>query len=251
MRKNVRFLLLFIVLIAGGVLYWYYFAPLTAFPDKEEIRYTLGNSNNGIHAAEIQDTIFLDDKHVFIPFITETESHGISFWEWRNHEWQLTSFSVGSMPQIWKIDSEDPETYYVIWNFHPENDLDYLTFYLMKDLGYSITEGKHQYSPGVQMDFRSEVGEQSYGYSQIPPEWQEYIEAEIKLMEAMKPDFLFADFYPPAQYYFGWQSTLTDGTIEYPSYPDNNGFGSGSQSTETLRFLNENEIYLKETGSSE
>jgi hypothetical protein len=246
MRKKVLVpLLLITILIACGIFYWYYLAPPATLPDKEEINTILSDPYNRVEIAEIQDTIFLDDKHVFIPFITEEEGHGISFWEWKKHEWQLSSFSTGSMPQIWKIDVDDPSSHFIMWNFHPENDLKYLTFFLIKERGFSVTDGKQQYDPGIQMDYRAEVGEKSYGYTSIPSEWQEYMQADNKLMEEMKPNNLFADFFPPAQYYFGWQSTSSDRSTEYPSYPNTNGFGSGGSSTEHLRFLNENEIFIR------
>ena len=243
MRKYLLLLLLCIVVLAGGLFYWYYLDPPSTFPAQEKIKNILMNSHNGINIAEIQDTILLDDEHVYIPFTTKTESHGISFWEWKKHEWQLSGFSTGSMPQIWKIDVDDPSSHYIMWNFHPENHLKYLTFFLIKERGFSVTDGKQQYDPGIQMDYRAEVGEKSYGYTPIPSEWQEYMIAENKLMEKMKPNPLFADFFPPAQYYFGWQSTSKNGTMEFPSFPDNNGFGSGGPSTEHLRFLNENDIF--------
>lgn len=244
MRKTVLVpLFLILILISCGYLYWYYLTPPAAFPEQEEIKAILNNPYNRVGIAEIQDTIFLDGKHVYIPFITKEEGHGISFWEWNKHEWQLSSFSTGSMPQIWKIDSDDPSSYYIMWNFHPENNLDFLTFFLMKERGFSVSEGKQQYDPGIQMDYRVKAAEKSYGYTRLPSDWQKYLEAENKLMAAMKPDSFFADFFPPAQYYFGWQSTAADGSTEYPSYPYNNGFGSGGSSTEHLRFLNENEIF--------
>jgi hypothetical protein len=236
-------LLLILMLIAGGVLYWYYLAPPANFPDQEKVKETLSDPYNRIEIAEIQDTIFLDDKHVYIPFITEEEDHGISFWEWEKHEWQLSSFSTGSMPEIWKIDADDPSSHFIIWNFHPENDLDYLTFFLIKERGFSVSEGKEQYDPGIQMEYRAEAGEKSYGYTPIPSEWQKYMKAENKMMAAMIPDSIFADFFPPPQYYFGWRSTAIDGSTEYPSYPNNNGFGRGGSSTEHLRFLGENDIF--------
>ncbi|MBT2638268.1 hypothetical protein [Bacillus sp. ISL-39] len=245
MRKKVLVPLLLIqmLMVAGGVFYWYYLASPGTLPDQEKIKATLNDPYNRVGIAEIQDRIFLDDKHVYIPFITEEEGHGISFWEWKKHEWQLSSFSTGSMPQIWKIDTDDPASHYIMWNFHPENNLDYLTLYLIKERGFSVSEGKHHYDPGIQMGFRAEVGEKSYGYTSIPEDWQKYMEAENKLMASMIPDSLFADFFPPAQYYFGWQSTTTEGITEYPSYPNMNGFGSGGSSTENLRFLNENDIF--------
>jgi hypothetical protein len=118
-----------------------------------------------------------------------------------------------------------------------------LTFFLIKERGFSVTEGKQQYDPGIQMNYRTEAGEKSYGFTSVPPDWQKYMEAENKLMASMIPDSFFSDFFPPSQYYFGWQSTLTDGSNEYPSYPNNNGFGSGGSSTEHLRFLNENDVF--------
>ncbi|MBT2693725.1 hypothetical protein [Bacillus sp. ISL-55] len=236
---------LILILIGGGIFYWYFLAPPATFPDQEEIKAVFSDSYNKVDIAEIQDTIFLDEKHVHIPFITEDESYGISFWEWQKHEWQLSSFSTGSMPLIWKIDANDPSSHYILWNFHPENDLKYLSFFLIKERGFSVSDGKHQYDPGIQMDYREKVGEKSYGYSSIPSDWQEFIQAEINRMEEMKPNGLFADFFPPAQYYFGWQSTSTDGNNEYPSYPNTNGFGSGGSSTEYLRFLSEDEIFIR------
>ena len=127
MRKKLLIPILLIpILIAGGMYYWNYLAPPATFPDNEKIQAILSAPYNGVKIAEIQDTIFLDDKHVYIPFITEEEGHGISFWEWEKHEWQLSSYSTGSTPQIWKIDADDPSSHYIMWNFHPENNLDYL-----------------------------------------------------------------------------------------------------------------------------
>jgi hypothetical protein len=244
MRKKVLVLILVIlILISAGFLYWYYLAPPAAFPEKEEIKVIMNDPYNRVGIAEIQDSIFLDDKHVYIPFITKEEGHGISFWEWEKHEWQLSSFSTGSMPQIWKIDSDDPSSHYIMWNFHPENDLDYLTFFLIKERGFSVSEGKQEYDPGIQMEYRAEAGGKTYGYASIPSDWQKYMEAENNRMASMVPDSLFADFFPLPQYYFGWRSTAIDGSTEYPSYPNNNGFGRGGSSTEHLRFLGENDIF--------
>ncbi len=244
-KRTLQFLSGLIVIIAAGLAYWFYLAPPGGFPDKEEVSGTMLGSYPNIHIAEIQDIIFLDDEHVFAPFITKEEGHGISLWNWKQHEWQLEGYSIGSMPYIWKISPDEPSTYKLLWNFHPGNDLDYLTFYMVKERGYSISDGIHHYQPGIQMDFESDAETKSYGYSSIPKEWQEFISADNKQMESLIQDTLFSNLYPPAQYYFGWSSTAKDGSVEYPSYPDDSGSGSGGSSIEYLRFLTKDEVYEK------
>lgn len=233
-----------IMIVAGGLASWYYLSPPVSFPDKEEVSNIMMSSYPNINISEIQDTIFLDEEHVFAPFITKTDNRGISLWKWKNHDWQLTGVSTGSMPYIWKIEPNVPSTYHIFWNFHPDNDLDHLTFYLMEERGYLISEGIHHYQPGIQLDFKTGPGMLSpYGYSSIPDEWQTFIISENKQLESLKPNPFFSEFFPPPQYYFGWNSTANDGLVVYPAFPDGNGFGSGDSTIEPIRFLEKNEVY--------
>ncbi|RSD25463.1 hypothetical protein [Mesobacillus subterraneus] len=148
---------------------------------------------------------------------------------------------------MWKTNQKDPSSHYLMWNFHPDNNLDYLSFYFLKERGYSITEDMHHYQPEIQMDFRQQLsGEQTYGFTKLPEEWTDNIKAENNLMASAIPDRFFSEFFLPPQYYIGWRSKSHDGNDDVPPFPRNrNGFGSGDGSIEFVRFIDRQELYQK------
>ena len=247
MSKKLKLILLaVIVLISAAVaVYCLYLSPPKEFPSKEEITESMMNTFPEADIKEIQDIIFLDDRHAFVPFITKSDGYGFSFWEWDKHDWHFSSIDTGATPRIWKIDKKNPAENFIVWNFHPENDLKSLTFFLMKDRGYSVTDGKENYQPKIQMNFKVDmVGEKTYGFTKIPNQWQEYVSAENKLMSALIPNPLFSDFFPQAHYYYGWRSVTRDGSEDHPAYPiNNNGFGTGDSLIEHIMFLDQQELY--------
>jgi hypothetical protein len=231
-----------LVILAG---YWFYFAPPGGLPGKQQAINEMMKEFPEADIELIQDIIFIDSKHVLAPFITKNEGYGLSFWEWRKHKWEFARIDTGATPQLWKTDPKDSGSYYIIWNFHPDNQLANLNFYLKKDGNFSISDGKHHYFPKVQMELEIEVGgKSSYGFTKIPDEWIEFITVENQLTASSMPNSIFSDFFPTEQYYLGWSSVNKDGSDEYPPLPGNShGFGSGESHIEHIRYLDKREIY--------
>lgn len=245
-KKKKLLLLSFLVLIFStcSLGYWFYFSPPGEFPSKQEAIDAMMDTFPEADIKEIQDVIFLDPKHVYVPFITNDEGYGSSFWEWKLHEWKFFSIDTGTTPRIWRIDPDNPASNFIIWNFHPDNQLKNLTFYLMKERGYSISDGKESYQPQVEMNFQANLENKPYyGYIKIPKAWQDYILAENGLIDSNSPDSLFSDWFIPPHYYFGWRSIAEDGSEDYPPYPkNNNGFGTGDYLIEYLRYIDKEEL---------
>ncbi|MBT2680993.1 hypothetical protein J7E38_18545 [Bacillus sp. ISL-35] len=234
--------LLLLLILVG---YWFYFAPPGGFPGKQQAIKEMMKEYPEADIELIQDIIFIDSEHVLAPFITKDDGYGLSYWEWRKHRWEFARIDSGATPQLWKTNPKDPGSYYITWNFHPDNQLANLNFYLKKDGNFSISDGKHHYFPKVQMELKIDVGEKSsYGFTKIPDEWNEFITGENQLTASSMPNTIFSDFFPPAQFYIGWSFMNKDGSGEYPPFPGNShGFESGDNHIEHIRYLNKEEIY--------
>lgn len=80
------------VLIMGGI-YWFYLAKPTSFPSKEELIVELNDVDPYLDASVIQDTLVLDERHVLVPFISDTDDYGLSYWIWNKHKWRVAMIS--------------------------------------------------------------------------------------------------------------------------------------------------------------
>lgn len=236
--------ILILIIVACSITYWLFFSPPGEFPSKEKVFEAMMETFPEANIKELQETIYLDAKHVFVPFITNDEGYGSSLWEWRRNEWEFVSIDTGSTPRMWTIDPENPSSYFIVWNFHPDNQLKKLTFYLIKNRGFSVSEGKEIYQPGVEINFEASLeGKTSYGYSEIPKEWGDYIRADRGLMEKFYPITMFTDLFQPPKYYFGWRAMTMDGSEDYaPFSKTSNGFGTGDNFIEPMRYIDKQEL---------
>jgi hypothetical protein len=194
------------------------------------------------NVKEIQDTIEVDEKHVFVPFISEENKYGVSHWVWQKREWELTSVNTGGEPRSWRIEDGDFSTTYLVWNIAPETSIEKLKFYLIKDRTFHITEGIEYYDPGVQLEELVKLSSTSYGAMPLPDSWSSIMASYTKLERARQPD-IFSDFFIEHYMYFGWMAYDGSGK-ELP--PDHSLFGSGfsggDDHIEYIRFLDELEI---------
>lgn len=243
-KKTLLWTSFFLVVTAFFLGYWFYQSIPTDFPGKEFANSEIMDLFPEADIQEIQEIIMLDEKHVFTPFITNQQSYGGSLWEWKYHKWQFISIDTDFKPRIWKAEPENPASYIILWNFHPDNNLKSLTFYLKKEKGYSVTEGKELYQPSIQMEYIQPLdGELSYGYMEIPRQWREFITIENKVTQTQLPDSFFAEMSLQPQYYFGWRIVSNDGSEDYPRFPQNShGFGTGDHLVEQMIFLDKVQI---------
>lgn len=243
-KKLLLWTVIFLVVTAFFLGFWFYQSTPTDFPGKKFAKSEIMNLFPEADIQEIQEIIMIDEKHVFTPFTTNQQSYGGSLWEWKYHDWQFLSIDTDFKPRIWKVEPENPDSYAILWNIHPRNNLELLTFYLKKEKGYSVTEGKELYQPSIQMEYIHQLdGTLPYGYMKIPREWREFITIENKVTQTQIPNPLFAEMYLQPSYYFGWRSVSKEGSEDYPSFPQNSqGFGTDDHLIEQMMFLDKVQI---------
>jgi hypothetical protein len=119
----------------------------------------------------IQDTVHIDERHVFVPFVSEESRYGVSYWAWKEHKWKLLSIDNAGEPRLWKINSKDPSTYYIAWNSHPDDKVSYMKLYFIRDRGFHGFDGVETYDPRIQLEKKVTLTDKSYGVLRLPVEW--------------------------------------------------------------------------------
>lgn len=170
-RKWIVFPLLAVVIVASSLwVYWYYFSKPTAFPKSDRL---IGKITRVFPEASpnvIQDSIAIDERHRFVPFVSTEGKYGVSYWQWEHHKWKVVSIETTGEIHVWKMDHNDPSTFYFLWNFHPDDQVNQLKFYLLRDRGYHGANRELWYEPRIQMEKIIEQTK-SYGVLKMPKEW--------------------------------------------------------------------------------
>lgn len=199
-------LLVGIILLVGvaSYMYYYYMAKPSGFLSEREMLIEL-NRYSDSKATKIIEKVQIDEEHIFVPFITSDNRYGSSLWMWTKHKWDLVADSTTGGPEVWKIDSNNPGSYVVFWNIHPEDKISYGDFYAIRERNYHITEGEHKYIPRIQLKTKISFDDTPYGMMKLPKEWITVLEESAKLQQATQSDNSFPDFFPVNQdVSFGW-----------------------------------------------
>jgi hypothetical protein len=244
MKKRIwSFVLLGIVVLSTASIYWFYFSKPTIFPTKEQLIEEMNQAFPEASVRVIRDTVHVDERHIFVPFISEDDHYGVSYWVWQKHKWQAVSIDTTGGPHVWKINSKDPSTFRLVWNIHPDDQVSYLKFYCMRDRGYHGFDGGVMYDPKIQMEKKVSLEEKSYGVSRLPDDWLTIMNAFHKVESAKVPDLLFSSIFPEAQMYFGWTPyDKMDKEVILKSRGNGSGFSNGNADIDFIRHLNESEI---------
>ncbi|MBR7798046.1 hypothetical protein GT022_18615 [Agaribacter marinus] len=161
-KKIIMFSLLAAVIVF--FIYWFYpFKPSVFLSDEQialEIEEVIFKSN----VKQVQDVIKIDERHFFVPFITENQTYSGSYWEWKRNQWKLNWVKINLRPRVLKIEENNPETYYFVWNLDPRDQVAALDFFLKKKRGYSGTN----YHPAIQMKDEISLDTSSYGIRKLP-----------------------------------------------------------------------------------
>ncbi|MFS0862930.1 hypothetical protein [Fredinandcohnia sp. 179-A 10B2 NHS] len=205
-KKKVLWLVGIILLVGvASFMYYYYMAKPSGFLSEREMLIELNRYSLNSNATEIIEKVQIDDEHMFVPFKASDNSYGTSLWMWTQHEWKLVADSTSGGPEIWKIDSNDPSSYVLFWNIHPDDQISHGDFYAIRDRNYHITEGEHTYYPRIQMQTTISFEKTPYGIMKLPKEWSTVMEESAKLQQAIQPDGFSPNFFPVNQdVYFGW-----------------------------------------------
>lgn len=196
-KKKIGSLGFFIILLSI-IGYWFYFSRPAPFPPNQQLIDEMNRIFPKATASIIQDTIPIDERHVFVPFISKKNDYGLSYWVWKHRKWQVASIDTKGEPMLWKLNGNDPSSFYFVWNIDPKDQLSSIHFYLIRNRGYRIAEGIQRYYPRVQMEKRVPIQEKSYGTMQLSDEWVTLMNAYSKVESAKQ--------FPEQNIFLGWTS---------------------------------------------
>ena len=117
--KSITSLLIGIILLSAS--FWYYTSGPTSFPTDEQLVKEMTNHFSYVSNSEIQDTIFLDEHHVFVPFNTNGKIYGLSLWEWNKRKWNAVFVSTSADIKVWKIIARILQPSIPFGTTHPKN----------------------------------------------------------------------------------------------------------------------------------
>jgi hypothetical protein len=235
---NKKYVMIFILgLIVIAAVYLFYFSQPKALPKNKDMLKKINSALLDTGAIKVQEKMFVDDRHVFVPFITKNNEYGKSFWEWDKYKWEVTGVLSGGQPSIWKIDKENPSSYQVVWNIHPDDHLNSMKLYLVRERNYHITGDIAIYQPGVQLEEKIDL-EKSYGSMKLPSNWLSFMDSVLKV-ELDKP--YVNTFELEQAMYFGWNNGKKYDENEYPKLTQN---GSGYHGDDFLyvRYFEEHDL---------
>ncbi|TFB23868.1 hypothetical protein E3U55_03370 [Filobacillus milosensis] len=240
-KKKIQVILLSgVILVALFLIYWFYFSKPTDFPSDQQLAKEINQIFPKADVDTIQDTIILDSEHVFVPFVSSNEEYGSSYWTWEKHKWKPVYINTVGDPLVWRIDSKDPSSSFIVWNIHPRDNVNYMRFYMIRDRGYHISYGIHTYIPQIQMEKQLSLKEQGYGVLKLPIEWGNFLTRANRLAKAQNPNVTFNSLLPDASVYIGWMPYNSDDELVFPENSVNgHGFINGDIETDFVRLLNE------------
>ncbi|MFJ8065405.1 hypothetical protein ACIQYS_12310 [Psychrobacillus sp. NPDC096426] len=230
------------VLLFGTIFYLFSFTKPTPFPSNEEsideIRSVFPQAGDGA----ILNTIFLDNRHVYVPFLSDANANGMSLWEWKSQKWKVVYVTTNGQPLVWRIDKKDPSTYRVVWNFSTQTKVDYMKLYLMKRRNYYVSNNVEHYYPGVQMEEKIIISENPYGSMQMPKEWISIIQSTNKLSPSESG--LFTNYMNYPQYFtFRWLPyDKVDNVIDPIKLPNGNSIWNDVIDLENVLWIDESEL---------
>jgi hypothetical protein len=243
-RKIVYIISVLTFLLISTVVYLSYFSQPSTFLTEQQI---IAEINKKPHlkanVKEVQAILTLSKRNIYVPFITSDDSYGKSFWVWDKYRWRLAYVNTGGSPRIWKVNNNDPTSYHVVWNLHPEDQIKHVKFYMIRDRGYSTTGGEdRKYYPRVQVQQTISLKEASYGVLKIPKEWATFV-TSINETHATSSDVFFNFMPTERQVLYGWALYNEQNELTFPSKSVNGRSSkSGEIELEFVRFLNDSEI---------
>lgn len=237
MNKKYIWLIGLSVIIILCVGYWYYFSSPSVLPEDDELAEQINEIFPEANAETIQDKIKLDEGHYYIPFISSSNQYGASYWKWEKRTWKPSYIDTLADPIVWKLDQDDPSSYYFVWNLHPDNKISKANFYLIRDRNYQVSMGKHQYMPQFQLSKEEVFEDASYGVIKLPKAWINVI-SQTQSVEAVS-DFPLTT---SMRMYFAWTAYDEAGEEILPEHSNGSGFSNGGIDYEFVQLINETEL---------
>ncbi|WP_042225086.1 hypothetical protein [Oceanobacillus manasiensis] len=236
MKKMIPLAILIVLVATGTLLYYFYPSSPEGFYTTDEAKELINEVYPEAKVDVVQEIVKVTDSHAFVPFISQDNYMGASFWEWKNHKWKLTIVKNSLLPKIWRIDEEDPEEAYIVWNIHPAMETDKLGISMHRPRHfYEMNEEEH-YEPQFQFEEIYSLKEQTYGAKQIPEEWAITLKNYYRIEEV---DYLQEFITGNPLMRIGWYplNEAEEETLPEGGYYQKNGVYANDEKYQTLQYL--------------
>ncbi|WP_153731426.1 hypothetical protein [Sporosarcina obsidiansis] len=234
-----------LLVVSIGLLYWFYFSTPVTLPADEQLINDIHQVFPEATVDVIQDKIYADERHAIVPFISERNEYGLSYWVWGKYKWQVASIDLDGEPRVWKIDQRDPSTYHFVWNLSPVDQLSTLQLYLIRDRGYLISDEEEIYNPRVQMEWIASLQESSYGVMPLPEEGVNVLNSLFKGQATQQSSLFFENFSPAQEVFFSWIAKDQLGNEAYPEISVNgSSYTVGDITVDYMLIFSEEQLEL-------
>lgn len=249
MKKKSIWLLvaLGVISLTTCLIYWFFFWPPKPFPSNEQIAKEINRTYKEAGAKVILDPLIVDQHHIAVPYISSSEDYGLSYWGWRNHKWQVLTIDTKGEPKVWKVNGNDPSSFVIVWNIDPEDQLQAIQFYLIRNRFHGMTAEGEYYAPRVQMKKEISLSEKSYGVLHLPKDWAVVLHSLLKEDQERlgQSSLFFNDFFPLQSAYFGWIAYDQSGNEAFPEQSVNGStYAVGDVYQEYVMILNKVELEI-------
>ncbi|MBM6617401.1 hypothetical protein [Bacillus suaedaesalsae] len=218
-----------LALVTTIYVYLFFLSEPNDLPSERLMLKGINELQSEVQAEVLQDKIFLTDKAVFVPFVSESGDYGASYWTWKKGKWRIAHIEANDGPRIWKINPHDPSTFHFVWNLHPNDDVQNLSFYLIKRRYFQVSDGVATYDPRVQMNVSLPLDSLSYGTLKLPNEWAVSLEEFLQIKD---PNRSLEQFYS-----FEWIAYDKEGKEFIPSKSLMGGSTSAGFENEIIDFI--------------
>jgi hypothetical protein len=234
------------IILFGSIIIFNWFSSTkpTAFPKDAQLIKEINSFYPKANAKFIQDKITIKKGHILVPFISSTDEYGLSLWVWNKHDWEVEFTNTHGEPKLWKIDINDPSTYYVIWNIHPNDQLDHISLYLNRLRGFVSSREGQFYYPRIQINKEISLRESSYGYMKMPNDWASIIELSKIINQENQTDNFFNFQQQDQSLSFGWIPYDKNNKEKFPEETVNGDlyFNRTDSELEHIMIINESDL---------
>ncbi|MBE4910576.1 hypothetical protein IMZ08_21285 [Bacillus luteolus] len=245
-KKFVYIFIGLIFVLISTFIYLSYFSHPSSFLSEKQLIEEINSTFPDANVNKIQGIFDVNEKNKYVPFISNNNSYGKSFWVWDKYKWRVAYIDTTGEPHIWKVNKRDPSSYHFVWNIHPDDQLKHINFYMIRDRGYSYTQvTKEMYYPRVQMQQTVSFEEETYGVLKIPEEWATFVRSinDTQLAKQSNLDVFFNQFSWEQHVYYGWIPYDQENKEAFPEKSVNgSGYSNGDIEIDYVMILNEWEV---------
>ncbi|TVX92481.1 hypothetical protein [Paenibacillus agilis] len=238
------------ILVGAGLLafifscIWFIWLPLHPgpLPSRQTMLDAIHDNFIGIEASQIADVIPLDDRHVYVPYISKGGSYGQSFWKWDRYQWKIGAIQEKGTPYIWKLDG-NLSSQFIVYHLDPRDEVGMMKVHLIRDRYYQSSEYSQRYTPRAQMAISIPIEERLYGAIPLPSDWIRMMEEEVRISGSGQSSDLFGWMSASSQTRIGWNSYDRQGKETFTEHSVNgSGYGNGELVLQFMSIINESEL---------